>query len=130
MRRWSQTWMTPQAASLLGAAALQAEVVALATLEVAAVAALSMEIAAWPLKDEAAEARSLKEVAAAAEEALPLGLAAMGPSALIGVLLQLGTVLRLWTYAIGLNGCWLKFALDWRSLHHERSRCPLRRRQG
>ena len=114
--------MTPQAASLLGAAALQAEVVALATLEVAAVAALSMETAA--------EARSLKEVAAAAEGALPLGLAAMGPSALIGVLLQLGTVLRLWTYAIGLNGCWLKFALDWRSLHHERSRCPLRRRQG
>ena len=76
------------------------------------------------------EARPLKELAAAAMEALPPGLEAVEPSALIGMVLLSETTLRLWTYAIELNECWLKFALDWRLLHHERSRCPSRRRQG
>ena len=54
-----------------------------------------------PNRREVPEASpEVSAAAVAAVEALPQNLALLELSALIGVMLQLGTTLRLWTYAI------------------------------
>ena len=82
---------------------------------------------------ETAPHSAAAEVAAEAGplvEALLEESAVLGPSLKAGVVLQLEITSQQWTCAIGLNGNWLKFALDWRLLHRERSHCPLRQRRG
>ena len=133
--QWEATTAGPLevvAASREATAAWPPGVVAATQLE-EAVASLMVAEVALLMVVETAPHSAAAEVAAEAGplvEALPEESTELRPSLKVGVMLQLEITSQQWTRAIGLNGNWLKFALDWRSLHHGRSHCPLRQRRG